>query len=218
MSKDKRRCRLCLVTPADHSRVDCERLVAAALSGGDVAALIITTAADATDPDWLQGVAEAVVPIAANRGVAAIVHNDTRIAGRVRADGIHIDTGPEGVAAAVDAARGKRMVGAGGVASRHDAMVNAEAEPDYLFFGLLDGDRDAEIFGKALELASWWSEVAVIPAVVMGGSAIDSVDAARDAGVDFVALRRAVWNDPRGPAAAVADANARLAVPAEALA
>jgi thiamine-phosphate pyrophosphorylase len=213
MAQDERRCRLCLVTPADRSAAESERMVAAALSGGDVGALIITAHAGADgDPEQLQALAEAVVPIAVRRGVAALIHNDTRIAGRVRADGVHVDSGAAEVTAAIAAARGKRMVGAGGIRSRHEAMLNADAEPDYLFFGLLDGDREAEIFPKTLELAGWWAEVAVIPAVVMGGASLASLDSAVDARVDFVALRRAVWDDPRGPDAAVADANARLAL------
>jgi thiamine-phosphate pyrophosphorylase len=214
MAEDQRRCRLCLVTPADRGAGECARLVADALAGGDVAVVIVT----GVDEQQLQALAEAVVPVAIDRGVAALIHNDTRIAGRVRADGIHIDTGPDDVAAAVAAARGKRMVGAGEIRTRHEAMLNAQAEPDYLFFGLLDGDRDGEIFPPALDLAAWWCEVAVIPAVVMGGNAVASVEAARDDGIDFVALRRAVWDDPRGPAAAVADANARLTVRREAAA
>jgi len=214
MTGEQRRSRLCLVTPADRSAAECGRLVADALSGGDVAALIIT----ASGEEQLQAMAEAVVPAATGRGVAALIHNDTRICGRVRADGLHIDTGPDDVAAAVAAARGKRMVGAAGIRTRHEAMLNAEAEPDYLFFGRLDGDRDAEIFPKALDLATWWCEVALIPAVVMGGNTLQSVDAARAGRIDFVALRHAVWDDPRGPAAAVADANARLTLREEAAA
>jgi thiamine-phosphate pyrophosphorylase len=90
-------------------------------------------------------------------------------------------------------------------------MEIAEADPDYLFFGKLDGDSGDEIFPRALELASWWSSVAVIPAIVMGGSSVASVDAAAANGIEFVALSRAVWEHPRGPAAAVAEASARLA-------
>jgi thiamine-phosphate pyrophosphorylase len=210
------RTRLCLVTPAGCSAADCARMVASALPGGDVAALIV--AASANDPDALQKIAEAVAPVATARGVAVLIHNDTRVAGRTKADGVHIDTGEADVAAAVAGGRGRLMVGAGGIRSRHDAMVLAEANPDYLFFGLLDGDRAPAIFDKALDLAAWWAEVAVIPAVVMGGSALDCVEQASRAGIDFVALRRAVWDDPRGPAAAVAEANARLASVAEAAA
>jgi thiamine-phosphate pyrophosphorylase len=231
-----RRCRLCLVTPAaagvtSTSTLEIGSLVAAALSGGDVAAIIVT--GDPGHPDDLPALAGRVVPIAAEHGVATLLHNDTRVAGRVRADGVHLDGRPETVAAAVAAVRGNHrhetsrgsgvvsgpgIVGAGGIRSRHDAMLLAEADPDYLFFGLLDGDRDPWIFRRALELAAWWAEVAVIPAMVMGGRSIASVDQAADAGVEFVALRHAVWDDSRGPAAAVADANLRLAALVDAVA
>jgi thiamine-phosphate pyrophosphorylase len=200
------RCRLCLVTPASGAPEDVARRLGEALSGGDVAAVIVTAAADA-----LQPLAEALRPVTAARDTALLVHNDTRVAGRMRADGIHVDTSAAEVARAVEAARGRTMVGAGGIRSRHDAMTLAEAEPDYLFFGRLDGDREAAIFDRALDLAAWWASVAVIPAVVMGGRALASVREAAAAGIDFVALRDAVWDDPRGPAAAVAEANALLA-------
>jgi thiamine-phosphate pyrophosphorylase len=90
-------------------------------------------------------------------------------------------------------------------------MELAEAEPDYLFFGRLDGDTGDEIFPRALDLAAWWASVAVIPAIVMGGRQMESVAAAAANGIDFVALCSAVWDDGRGPGAAVADAAARLA-------
>ncbi len=216
MADDDHRCRLCLVTPAGRSPQETVALVSAALAGGDVAALLVT--ADAGDPTGFQGLAEAVAPLAAARNVAMLIHNDTRIAGRVRADGLHIDTGIAEIAEAVAASRGRKTVGAGAIRSRHDAMELSEAEPDYLFFGMLDGDREPDIFERSLDLAAWWSEVAVIPAMVMGGSALASVEQAVANRIDFIALRRAVWDDPRGPAAAVADANARLAAVREAVA
>ena len=84
-------------------------------------------------------------------------------------------------------------------------------EPDYLFFGRLDGDTADAIFPKALDLAAWWSSVTIIPAIVMGGRALASVDEAAANGIEFVALSAAVWDDPRGPAAAVAEVAERLA-------
>ena len=179
--------------------------------------MILTAGPDG--PDRLQALAEAILPIAAARGVAVLIHNDTRVAGRAHADGVHIDTGVADVAQAIEAGKGRRMVGAGGIKSRHDAIVLGEAEPDYLFFGLLDGDRDPEIFATAFELASWWSEVALSSRRSSWAAAhLASVDQAAAAGIEFIALCRAVFDDPRGPGAAVADANARLAKVAEAAA
>jgi thiamine-phosphate pyrophosphorylase len=206
---DDKRCRLCLVTSPDMDVATSARLLSDALSGGDVASLII--AADRGDPARLQRAAEALVPIAQARGVAAIVHNDTRVVGRTQADGVHVDTGLDDLEAAIAALHPGRIVGAGGLTSRHDAMLVGELEPDYLFFGRLDGDTGDGIFAKAFDLAEWWSSVAVIPAIVMGGRALASVSQAAAAGIEFVALSRAIWDDPRGPARAVADACQRLA-------
>lgn len=207
---DVRRCRLCLVTPHDYDPDDLVPLVVDALAGGDVASLII-----AGEGERLQRLAEGLVPRAQARGAAALVRNDTRIAGRARADGVHIDTGMADLAAAVEKLRPKLIVGAGGLRSRHEAMEAGEANPDYLFFGRLDGDTEDGIFGKALDLAAWWSSLFVIPAIVMGGRSIASVESAAREGIEFVALGRAVFTDPRGPAEAVAEANLRLARAAE---
>jgi thiamine-phosphate pyrophosphorylase len=205
-----RRCRLCLVTPYDIDPDELAPRVDDALAGGDVASLII-----AGEADRLQRLAEALVPRAQARGVAALVHNDTRIAGRARADGVHVDTGIADLAAAVEKLRPRMIVGAGGLRSRHEAMTAGEANPDYLFFGRLDGDTEDDIFGKALDLAVWWSSLFVIPAIVMGGRTIASVETAAREGIEFVALSRAAFDDPRGPAEAVAEANLRLGRMAE---
>lgn len=200
------RTRLVLVTlPAYDAAAFAPRL-ADALAGGDVASLIITG-----DAASLQRNAEALVPIAASRGVASLVLNDTRVAARTGADGVHVETGLADVRAALESVRKKKIVGAGNVPSRHDAMELAEGEPDYLFFGRLDGDSDDAIFPRALELAEWWAEVAVIPAIVMGGRAVASVDEAARAGIEFVALSAAVWEHAEGPAAAVAEVARHLA-------
>ena len=203
---DMSRCRLCLVTPAFVEPTAFAPILADALAGGDVASLIVTGGAAG-----LQALAEALVPIAQARGVAALIHNDTRIVGRARADGVHIDSGIADLRDAVSTLRPRAIVGAGGLQSRHDAMTAGEADPDYLFFGRLDGDSGDDIFDKALDLAAWWSSMFVIPAVVMGGGKVASVRAAADAGIEFVALCRAVWEHADGPSAAVAEANALLA-------
>ena len=205
---DTTRCRLCLVTPPRTEPAALVKSVAAALSGGDVASLIVT--ADPPDPKALQDLAAALVPIAVRRGVATLVHNDTRIVGRVGADGAHVDGAPVDLADAIAALRPKKIVGAGGMRSRHEAMLAGEANPDYLFFGRLDGDTDEGIFPKTLELAAWWSSLFLIPAIVMGGSSIASVREAAEARVEFVALGRAVLA-VADPAAAVAEANRILA-------
>lgn len=207
------RARLCLVTPADYEPAAFARDLADALGGGDVASLIIT--APASDPTGLQRAAEALIPVARSRDVATLIHNDGRVAARTKADGVHVDTGLADIADAIAARRRDSIVGAGGIRSRDDAMEIGEAEPDYLFFGRVDGDFDPEIHTPSLDLAVWWSAVAVVPAIVMGGNSLETIDPSALDGVEFLALRRAIWEDPRGPAIAVDDALARLSLAPE---
>jgi thiamine-phosphate pyrophosphorylase len=166
------------------------------LSGGDVASVLI----DTDDAVRLQTAAR----IAMRHGAAAI---GVGLRGDIDLDGVHVETGAEDLERARALIGAGKIVGAGGVGSRHDAMVLGERLPDYVFFGRLDGDREQEVHQRALDLAAWWAELFEIPAIVMGGSDVASVAAARDAGIEFVALGNAVWDYPGGPAAAVAAAN-----------
>ncbi len=200
--------RLCLVTPPVVDPAAFPALLKSVLAAGDVATLFI--AGDGS-PASTQRVAEVLTPVAQAAGVAAIVLNDTRLLGRAGADGVHIDTGLTDLTGALERFRGKKIVGAGGIRSRHEAMELGQREPDYLFFGKLDGDTGDAIFPKALDLAAWWSGLFEIPAVVMGGRSVASVVEAAEAKIEFVALRSAVWEHPEGPAAAVAEANRILA-------
>jgi thiamine-phosphate pyrophosphorylase len=205
MPEGKPECRLCLVTPDEIDLATFPGALDAALGAGDVASVIVTGMGEALQPR-----AEALTPVIQRHGAAAIILGDTRIAGRTRADGVHIEA-HEDLSAAMESFGGKRIVGAGNVRSRHEAMSVGESEPDYLFFGRLDGDRDPEIFPRSLDLASWWSGLFEIPAILMGGSALGSARGGAHAGVEFIALRNAVWTHAAGAAAAVAIANRLLA-------
>jgi thiamine-phosphate pyrophosphorylase len=198
-------CRLCLVTPPGATPETFGTTLEAALAGGEVASLIVTAA-----PGELDRLAAATVPLAQAHGVAALIHNDREIALNTGADGVHIDDRRDDLAALVAALHPDRIAGIGNLTSRHDAMSAGEAQPDYVFFGRLDGDNGAAIFPKAFDLAEWWSALFEIPAVVMGGADLASVRQASKAGIEFVALRRAVWEHPDGPGAAVAAANRLL--------
>lgn len=200
--------RLCLVTPAAADPARLPALAGSAFTGGDVASLII--AAEDAGPADLQRLAEAVVPIAIGSGVATVIAGDPAIAARVGADGAYVESGMAGLKDAFARFRPGGIVGAGGIRSRHDAMTFGEALPDYLFFGRLDGDGEPRIHHRSLELAAWWAALFEIPAIVMGGSAVASVAEAAEAGIEFVALRRAVWDHPGGPGVAVAEANQLL--------
>lgn len=206
--EEPNRCRLVLIAPAD---ADADALLSRfreAAAGGDIASLILPQGA--TGEAAFQALAEKLVPAAQEAGIAAIIAGDTRIAGRVGADGIHVETGVADVGEAVERARGKLIVGAGGVASRDQALDIGEKQPDYVFFGKFGMDTKPEPHRRNIALASWWAEVIEIPCIVLAGADIASVEAAAATGADFVALSSAVFGNGVDARAAVAEANAIL--------
>jgi thiamine-phosphate pyrophosphorylase len=206
MTPPAERTRLFLVAPAAPDRGFAASL-AEALAGGDVAAVLIGCGAN-------EGAAEEcareLVPVAQQAGAAALIAEHTRVAGRLKADGVQIGTGIGDLRAAAQTFRPKRIVGAASLYSRHAAMEAGEVDIDYVFFGRPHGDIRDEPHPKALELATWWSEVMQVPAVVMAGRAVESVATAAATGAAFVAVHEAVWAHAGGPVEGVRGALALL--------
>lgn len=204
MPDDSERPRLFLVTPAEVNAETFPPLLADVLNAANIAAVLIHAN---------EAVAGALVPIIQSAGAAAITLDDTRVAGRVKADGVHIGTGLGDLRIAVDSFGGKRVVGAGNIHSRHAAMEAGEIGVDYVFFGRPHGDTHPEAHGKALDLAEWWSDLMEIPAVVMAGNAVERIAEATATGAAFVAVHDAVWSHPAGAVEAARRAAAMLASP-----
>ncbi len=206
MSKtEPNRCRLVLAA-GPRPGMETERVLAA-LEGGDVASLVLVQ--DGAADDAFQAWAEAIVPAAQARGVATIVSGDTRVAGRVGADGIHVEENAEAVADAVRKHQGRLIVGAGGAKTRHDALELGEAQPDYVFFGRFFYDNQPDPHPRNLGLAEWWAQIVEVPCIVLGGASIESVVASAATGAEFVALSSAVFGEG-DPAEQVRAANALL--------
>ncbi len=202
------RCRIVLISPAGETADGFAARFAAAISGGDIASIILP--ANGMDEASFQAFAERIVPIAQEAGIAAIVVDDTRIAGRVKADGIHIEGGKDVLAEAVERFQQSIAVGAGGVKTRDDALELGEERPDYVFFGRFGYDNQPEAHQRNLSLGGWWAEMIEIPGVVLAGSDLSSVETVAATGVDFVALSSAVFGEGVDPRAAVERANAIL--------
>lgn len=202
------RCRLVLATPSTGTPADLARALEAALAAGDVASVVIPQYE--LDETAFQELAEALVPVAQARGVAAVIAGDSRVAGRVKADGIHVEGGPRELADAIERHAGRIMVGAGGAKTRDDALELGEAQPDYIFFGRIGYDNKPEAHSRNLSLGRWWAEMISIPCIVMAGSEIASLADVAATGAEFALLSEAVFGGGRDPAAAVAAANALL--------
>ncbi|MGE0279509.1 MAG: thiamine phosphate synthase [Rhizobiaceae bacterium] len=201
------RCRIVLIAPEGATADQFAEALRQALAGGDIASLILPQYG--MDEAAFQRLAEAVTPLAQAAGAAVVIAGDSRVAGRVKSDGIHIE-GKADLADAVERWQAKMMVGTGGAKTRDDALELGEERPDYIFFGRFGYDARPEAHHRNLSLGQWWAEVIEVPCIVMAGSDIASVEAVARTRAEFVALSSAVFGPDIDPKDAVARANALL--------
>jgi thiamine-phosphate pyrophosphorylase len=197
--------RLYLVTPPIADAAAAAQWLAPALAAADVAAVLLRLAA--ADERTLINRVKALAPAVQDKGAALLLDGYVDLTARAGADGAHV-TGIDGVADAVASLKPERIVGAGGLLTRHDAMTAGEAGVDYVMFGAPDAAGRRPPFEAILERVQWWTELFEIPCVAY---AAHPDEAAKLAAAEFVALGEFVFADARGPAAAVADAARLLA-------
>jgi thiamine-phosphate pyrophosphorylase len=113
---------------------------------------------------------------------------------------------------ALDQLKPDRIAGAGGLASRHDAMVVAERGADYVMFGEPDAADKRPSLYAIEERVRWWAEVFEIPCVGYAAS-LDEIAPLSLAGADFVALGEFVWRDEAAIASVIAEAGRALRLP-----
>jgi thiamine-phosphate pyrophosphorylase len=201
--------RLYLVTPALEEPKAFLRDLDTALAAGDVAAVLLRLA-DA-DERSLVNRAKAVAAAVHRRDIALLLDNRPDIVGRAEADGAHI-AGIEAFATALSSLKPDRIAGAGGLHSRHDAMLAGETGADYVMFGDPNRRGHRPPFETIEERIMWWADIVEIPCIGYAAQA-DEVRPLARAGADFVALGDWIWTQPEGAAAAVASAAASLAEP-----
>ena len=210
--------RLYLITPPLGDPAAFAPALDAALDTGDVAAVLLRL--EAADERTVTNRIKAVAAVVQRRDVALILDGHPQLAARAGADGAHL-TGIAALEAALATLKPDRIAGAGGLRSRDDAMLAAEAGADYVMFGeppptppppAGEGRERAERppFDFELERLAWWAELFEPPCVGYAGS-LDEVLPLAQVGADFIALGDWIWTHPQGPAAAVAEATARLA-------
>ena len=196
--------RLYLVTPALADAQAAADLIDPALAAAVVAAVLLRLAA--ADERTLINRIKEIAPLVQERGAALLLDGHAGLVARAGADGAHL-TGTAAMQEAIASLKPERIVGAGGLASRHDAMTAAETGADYVMFGEPDAAGKRPSFEAIRERVEWWAEVFQIPCVAYAASLAEIGELAA---AEFIALAPSILADPRGPAAAVADAAARL--------
>jgi thiamine-phosphate pyrophosphorylase len=200
--------RLYLGTPPMAEPAELQAAVTDALAAAHVAAVLLRLAP--ADERTLINRIKAIAPAVQSRGAALVIDGLPDLVVRAGADGAHV-TGIEPLRAAVSRLKPDRIVGAGGLASRHDAMTAGEAGADYVMFGEPDAAGRRPSFTAVTERVAWWAELFEIPCVGWA-ERIEEVEELCTAGADFIAVEAAVFADPRGAATAIADIASRLSL------
>jgi thiamine-phosphate pyrophosphorylase len=161
----------------------------AALDAADVAA-VLARFEEADDATLLAGI-EALRPAVQQRGVALLTEGRPDLAVQASADGAHMN-GPAALTAAIARLQPERMVGAGGLATRHDAMLAGEAGADYVMFGEPDAAGRRPHLDAVVERVAWWAELFEVPCVGFAAS-LDEVPRLVGAKADFIAVCDLIW-------------------------
>lgn len=201
--------RLYLVTPRVEDAAAFARELAPVLAAADIAAVLLRLAPGG-ESELIRRV-KALAPIVQGTGAALVLDGHPDIVARAGADGAHL-TGIDAFNDAIGGLKPDRIAGAGGMHTRHDSMLAAEASADYVLFGEPDVDGARPSFGAIEDRVAWWAEVFQSPCVAFAAN-FDEVGPLAAAGADFVAIGDCIWSDARGPAIAIADAAERLTLP-----
>jgi len=194
--------RLYLATPD----VDDPSLLAASLSGllaeADVAAVLVRL--KPTDPRSMISRVKTLAPAIQSSGAALLLDGHVELVARAGADGAHL-TGIEALQEALPTLKPDRIAGIGGLNTRHDSMTAGEAGADYVLFGEPDARGQRPSAEAVAERLQWWAELFEPPCIGFAASREEAHRFAA-AGADFVLVGDLIWNDARGAAAALMDA------------
>jgi thiamine-phosphate pyrophosphorylase len=202
-------CQLYLISPIDVSGDFPLRLEAALLAGPVAAFQFRVKGVSAHDAARL---AAPLQEICVRHDVAFIVNDSVSLAKRLKADGVHLGQSDGDVKDARQELGLDAQIGVTCHNSRHLAMEAGEAGADYVAFGAFYPTTTKVTEHVAeIETIQKWAHVMEIPCVAIGGITAGNAMPLIAAGADFIAVCGAVWNDPRGAPAAIADFNAVLA-------
>jgi len=201
--------RLYLVTPLIDEAAAFAGVLSAALEAADVAAVLLRL--KPADERTLINRVKALATVVQTKEVALVLDGHAEIVARADADGAHL-TGIEAFTAALELLKPARIAGCSGLKTRHDAMLAGERGADYVMFGEIEPDGRRPSFPAIVERIQWWAELFEIPCVGFAAE-LHEIAPLVAAGADFVAVGAPLWDDPRGPAAAFAEAAEQLAAP-----
>lgn len=195
--------RLYLATPQVADPAQLASQLPALLAAADVAAVLLRFAPG--DERSLIQRAKALAPIIQNAGAALLLDGHHELVARSGADGANI-AGVDAMQDAMPSLKPDRIVGVGGLVTRHDAMVAGEAGADYVLFGEPDASGERPSPDAIHERLQWWAEVFEPPCVGFAAT-LDEAGLFASTGADFVLLGDVIWQDSRGAEVALIEAS-----------
>ena len=199
--------RLYLATPEVAEPAQLVAALPELLAAADVAAVLVRLVE--TDQRTMISRIKALAPAIQNAGAALLVEGHPEIVARGGADGAHL-TGLAAMEDAMPSLKPDRIVGIGGLATRHDSMAAGEAGADYVLFGEPDARGQRPSSEAIAERLQWWDELFEPPCVGYATSREEAEEFAA-AGADFVLVGDFIWSDPRGPKTALIEIGEAIA-------
>ncbi|MCC8947167.1 thiamine phosphate synthase [Bradyrhizobium sp. Arg62] len=193
--------RLYLATPAVDEPAQLAAELTELLAAADVAAVLVRLRE--SDPRSMISTIKALAPAIQHAGAALLIDGHPDIVARAGADGAHL-TGVAAMEEAMPSLKPDRIVGVGGLATRHDSMAAGEAGADYVLFGEPDANGQRPSREAIAERLEWWDELFEPPCIGFATSR-EEAETFAAAGADFVLVGNFIWSDPRGAKAALAE-------------
>jgi len=199
--------RLYLATPVVDDTSALASALPELLAAADVAAVLVRLRE--TDQRTMISKVKALAPVIQNAGAALLIDGHADLVARGGADGAHL-TGIAAMEDAMPSLKPDRIVGVGGLSTRHDSMAAGESGADYVLFGEPDANGQRPSAEAIAERLGWWEELFEPPCV---GFAISREEAHQfaAAGADFVLVGDFIWADPRGAKAALTEVGETVA-------
>lgn len=198
--------RLYLATPVVDDPAALLAELPALLAAADVAAVLLRL--KETDQRTMITRIKSFAPPVQKAGAALLVDGHAELVARGGADGAHLP----GIAAlkeALPSLKPDRIAGVGGLTTRHHSMEAGEIGADYVLFGEPDAKGQRPQAQAIAERLDWWAELFEPPCVGFATSLEEAHDFALS-GADFVLVGDFIWADPRGPKAALIEADAAI--------
>ena len=148
----------------------------------------------------LINISKVLKPICNKFDVPFILNDRLDLANKIGADGVHLGEDDSSILDARKLLGPKAIIGASCYNSKHLAMQAAEQGANYIAFGAFFETKTKKTKTKAvISLIEDWVLISDIPCVAIGGIDSKNCHELIEAGVDFIAVIGAIWNNKDSP-------------------